>query len=225
MPVNLVELLLDERYSLLRFPPIGFELRLAGTPQSDATNSLPGEMGPHPGQPRQPVLQLRQLDLKPSLMRLCAPREDIEDQRRAIDYQDIELPLEIALLRRRQLAIDHHQVVLELRPKVLDLLELAFADIGPRMRMPKLLRDRTDNLDFHRLGEPSQLNERVRRAPGLPRSFDRDQKRLLRSGLGRGVPDFPRLFRLKRFVELIDFELVQVIEIFRLVGVIESLGF
>jgi len=93
--------------------------------------------------------------------------------------------------------------------------------------MTQLLRHRPDDLDVHRLGESRELIERVRRTPRLSRPFDRDQERLLRSGLGRGISWFAWLFRLERFVEVvdrIDIELVQLVEVCRLVRLMMSIG-
>ena len=58
------------------------------------------------GQPRQPVLQLRQLDLQLPFARPRAPREDVENQLGAIDDAPAEDLFEVARLRRRELVVE-----------------------------------------------------------------------------------------------------------------------
>ena len=67
-----------------------------------------------PDQPRQQVLQLRELDLQLAFARPRAPREDVEDQLRAIDDLAVERLLEVAQLRRRQLVVEDDDVDVEL---------------------------------------------------------------------------------------------------------------
>jgi hypothetical protein len=97
-------------------------------------------MCPHPGQPRQPVLQLGQLDLETAFVGLGPAREHIENERRAVDDHHVELLLEVALLARRELAIDHHDVVFETLAEGLDLLQFPLPHVGRRMRMREFLR-------------------------------------------------------------------------------------
>ncbi len=184
MPVHLVELPFDERDPLLRLAAVGLELGLTGTAQADATDSLPGEVRPHPSQPRQAVLELGKLDLQAPLMGLRAAGKDIEDQRGAVDDHDIELTLEVALLGGAKLAVDQDDVVAERLAQLLDLLQLAFADVGAGVRVSELLRDRADDLDIDRLGQPRQLLERVSRCPLLLLLFDSNKQRLLGRALG-----------------------------------------
>ena len=65
-------------------------------------------MLPHAGQPRQNVLELRQLDLKPRLPRPCPPREDVEDETAPVHDAQIQFLLEIAALRGREVVV-HEQ--------------------------------------------------------------------------------------------------------------------
>jgi hypothetical protein len=84
--------------------------------------------------------------------------------------------------------------------------------------MPQFLRDGSDHLNIDRFSEPGQLLERLGGVPGLSRSLDRDQQRLL--GLSCGRDEFR--FAVARFVfglvfvineligEIVQFELVLV---------------
>ena len=73
-------------------PAIGFELRFARAPRADAAAQPRQSACADPDEPRHRVLQLRELDLQLAFARARAPREDVEDQLRAID----DLPVERA---------------------------------------------------------------------------------------------------------------------------------
>ncbi len=100
MTVDFGQLALDERDSLAGFSAVNFELGFARTTNADSADRLTREVGPHPGQARQPVLELSEFNLKTSLVRLGAASEDIENQRRAINDLGVELLFQIAKLRR-----------------------------------------------------------------------------------------------------------------------------
>src|SRR5436305_726173 len=77
--------------------PVGFELLFTLSAQTDAA-FLPLEVGPAADEPRELVLDLRELDLQ---LALDAPRthlEDVDNQAGAVDHPALELLLEIALL-------------------------------------------------------------------------------------------------------------------------------
>ena len=57
-------------------------------------------------EPRQQVLQLRELDLQLAFARAGAPRKDVEDELRAIDDLSADLFLDLPQLRRRQLVVE-----------------------------------------------------------------------------------------------------------------------
>ena len=69
---------------------IGFELRFAGAARADAAAET-RQRGAGSGEPRQQVVELRQLDLPLAFARARAARKDVEDQLRAIDDLAIEL--------------------------------------------------------------------------------------------------------------------------------------
>ena len=70
-------------------PPVGLELALAGSARADPALG-PRQVGPQPGQPRQLVLELGELDLEAALVGLRVQREDVEDQPAAVDDLDVE---------------------------------------------------------------------------------------------------------------------------------------
>ena len=85
---------------------------------------------PAAAQARQPVAQLRELDLHHALLARRVLGEDVEDQRDAVDDVAVEQLLEVALLRGRQLVVEHHDVDVERLAELAQLLGLALADVG-----------------------------------------------------------------------------------------------
>ena len=88
-PAHRVDLLRDHADAVPDPPAIGLELRFAGAAGADAA-AEPRQRGARADQPRQQVLELRQLDLQLAFPRPRAPREDVEDELRAIDDLAVE---------------------------------------------------------------------------------------------------------------------------------------
>ncbi len=95
-------------------PAIGLELRFAGAPRADAA-AEPRQRGARADQPRQQVLQLRELDLQLAFARPRAPREDVEDQLRAVDDLAADRLFDLPQLRRRQLVVEDDDVDVQSR--------------------------------------------------------------------------------------------------------------
>ena len=76
---------------------VDFELRLAGAARADAASEA-REHEALTSKARQVVLELCELDLQLALFCAGALREDVEDQRRAVDDLDAEHLLEVVLL-------------------------------------------------------------------------------------------------------------------------------
>ncbi len=107
--LDAVELALQPCDALADQPAVDFELALAGAAQKAEAAALAFEMGPRPHQPRALVGERRQLDLQPAFMGARALAEDFEDQPGAVDDLGLPASLEIALLHRRQCAVDHDE--------------------------------------------------------------------------------------------------------------------
>jgi hypothetical protein len=86
------------------------------------------QRGARADEPRQEVLQLRELDLKLAFPGLRPPREDVEDELRAIDDLAADRLLEIAQLRRAQLVVEDDDVGAELVTRRGQRLHLAAAE-------------------------------------------------------------------------------------------------
>jgi hypothetical protein len=88
---------------------VRFELGFSGAASADSA-AQPGERCALPGETRQEILQLRELDLKPALCSARAPGKNIKNQLRPVDHLSIEGPFEIALLGWREIVIDDHHI-------------------------------------------------------------------------------------------------------------------
>ena len=104
----------------------------AGAAAGPATG-LAGQVAAPASQPLLEVLQLGQLDLSLTLGALGVLGEDVEDQRGPVDDLDLDLVLEVAQLRRGQLAVADHRVGAGGDHDVAQLLDLAPADVGGRV--------------------------------------------------------------------------------------------
>jgi hypothetical protein len=221
MTVDLFQLSLDERDSLLGLPAVGLKLRLTRATETDTTNTLTGKVGPHPGQPGQTVLKLSQLDLQASFVGLGSAGEDIEDQGRAVDDHDVQITLKVPLLAGREFAVDHDEVIVEVLAEVLDLLQLALPDVGAGMWMRQPLGDGADDFNIDGLGQSREFLYGLGGIPGLGLRFDRDQQcffDLASGGNELGAMSllefFVRLFGvIELFAELVEFRLDNVIVI------------
>ena len=121
----------EQRDAIAGKATVGLELRLARTAGTDAaTKAL--KVVPHAAHTGQLVLELGELDLELALCRVGVAGEDVQDQRRAVDHANRETVLEIPLLRRRQLVVDHQDLGLGLLDALLQLVDFAAAEIGLR---------------------------------------------------------------------------------------------
>src|SRR5437868_11087316 len=103
-----LELLVDLLDPARDSAAVGFELRLARAP-SPETAAGSRHLGAMSGEPRQHVVELRQLDLQPAFPGACTAGEDIENDLGAVDDLDPKLLFEIALLSRCQVAVEDDQ--------------------------------------------------------------------------------------------------------------------
>ena len=106
------EVALELLHAAQQAPAIDLELGLARTAGADARTLL-AQLETAAAQARQPVAQLRELDLHRALLARRVLGEDVEDQRDAIDDVDREQLLEVALLRGRELVVEDHDVDVE----------------------------------------------------------------------------------------------------------------
>ena len=109
------------------------------------------------------VLELRELDLELALGAVRVPGEDVEDHRGAVDDRHPELLLEVALLARAELVVAGDDVRVGRLRGLLDLDELAGAEVRVRMRLLAVLDDLPDDRDAGGAQQLAQLGEVVAR--------------------------------------------------------------
>ena len=171
------ELVLEHLDALAEQPAVGFQLRLARSAQADPA-LLPLQVGPAAHQPRGQMLELRQLDLQLALVAAGALREDVEDQADAIDDAAAQRLLEVALLGRGELVIEHHHRRALLSHRRRELGDLAAAGEGGRIGALALALHDSDDLQpgaqrRARAARPAWPDSRARRNPGSPERLAR----------------------------------------------------
>ena len=73
------------------------------------TAGLTRQVGPHPRQARQQILQLRELDLKPAFPAPGTLREDVENKLGPIEHLARKKIFQVPSLRRRKLVVENHR--------------------------------------------------------------------------------------------------------------------
>ena len=169
MGAHLAETAPEERDPAIREASVGLELRFAGAARPDTAADLCGpasarkplEVLPHAAHAREVVLELCELDLQLPLRGDGVLGEDVEDQLGAVDDACRERVLERPLLRRLQLLVDEKHLSAGARVCVLQLVELAFADVRPRIGACPVLHDVGDRRNTRCPRELSELRELV----------------------------------------------------------------
>ena len=85
--------------------------------------------------------------------------EDVEDQRDAVDDVAREQLLEVALLRGRELVVEHHEVDVERLRELAQLLRLAGTDVGGGVGSIAPLEHELDRLGAGGVDEERELVE------------------------------------------------------------------
>ena len=78
------------RDAILHAAAVGFQLRFAFAAAHADAARLPRQVAPEPRQARQQMLKLREFDLQFAFARPGALREDVENQRRAVEDFAVE---------------------------------------------------------------------------------------------------------------------------------------
>jgi len=134
---------------------------------------------PHPRQPRQQILELRQLHLHARFTRARTRSEDIKDELCAIHHARAHDLLDVLSLRRRELVIKNDQRGAKFLNAKLELLYLPRSQIRPGVRPVELLRQGADDLRTGRIGKAPELFEMlvngVLRRTALERRADEDR--------------------------------------------------
>ena len=113
-------------------PAVGLQLGLPRPSGADPPGLLAEP--PAPAQSGKPVAELGQLHLGLALLAAGVLGKDVENHRGAVDGGATEDLLQVELLGRAQLVVEHHGVGVELLAHLQDLVDLALADVGGRIR-------------------------------------------------------------------------------------------
>ena len=141
-------------------------------------------------EPRQRVVQLRELDLQLAVAARRVLREDVEDQHRAIEDLELGRLADRARLAGREIGIEDHDLGAELHRAQQDLVELAAADEELRIGLGPALDEHVEHLDAGGAAQLAQLGDArlgiaargraatcTSSARSLPRSVARDAVR------------------------------------------------
>ena len=126
---------------------------------------------------RQQVFQLRELDLQLAFARSRAPREDVEDQLRAIDHLAIEPLVELAQLRRRQLVVEDDEVGVGFRGRARQHLDLAAAEECRGVRLRAILQHAQDDACARGFGKATEFFEGMFRVDSTRAAGDQTDER------------------------------------------------
>ena len=139
-------------------PAVGLELLFARAAQADAA-FLALEVGPASDQAGELMFDLGELDLQFAFCALRAQREDVEDERRAVDDAAVECALEIALLGAGQRMIEDDEIGVGLGAPRADFLDFALARKKRRIGSLPATRDCAGHRGAGRHGKGVQLRE------------------------------------------------------------------
>jgi hypothetical protein len=179
MDLHAFEVTADLHHPTLDDATVGFELGLTGAACADAAAETL-EMSPLSDQTRHQVGELRELHLKLAFSRTRSLREDVEDERGAVDDFEPRHLGDVPLLHRRERIVGDEEVgALRLRQRA-DLLDLAAPEIERRRRRRTVLDDPCGDLGACCHDERGQLVQRlVDLEPALSRQSHRADHRAL----------------------------------------------
>ena len=103
------------------------------------------------------ISEVRKFDLQRAFARSRALPEDFEDQAGAIDHLSLERALQIALLHRRERAIQDGESDLFVLDLARDLFDLAPAEIGCRPDCAEMHFEGTSDIEIDGAGQPDRL--------------------------------------------------------------------
>ena len=186
---------------LLRDSFVDFELLFARAAEPDAAPRLPLEVRPHPFQPRERVLELRQFDRQTGFARLRPARENVENQLGSVDRFDFQPLFQIARLARRQVEVEDDDLRVGRLRERFEFVEFSAPQAVRDVRRRSALNQRSDRLDVRRFRQPGQLGERVFSLP-LARRVNADENR----PFVRDARRSRRLVALRRRVETLGRE-------------------
>jgi len=179
--------------AFLGFAAVGFQLGFTFTTAHTDTAGLAGQVRPKPGEAREQMLELRQLNLQFAFAGAGALGKNIENQRRAVEYLALEHLFQIAALGRRKLIVENDRINEVFLAKSGKFLRFALADVrggdGGGHFLGAIANDFGAS-GFRKFGE---FGEGFSHFGGLARfEFDANQKR----SFGAGITGLDERFQL-----------------------------
>ena len=135
------------------------DLRFTRTTDRAETATLPLKVGPGPDQSAALIGQVRQLDLQTAFAGARPGAENLKDQSGSVD--DLAMPgaLEIALLNRRQRAVDNQQIDIVRRRQIAQFRHLAGTEQGAGPGLDQRRRKRFRHLQANCDGKADGLSQ------------------------------------------------------------------
>ena len=153
------QLLLHLADSPVNLAAIGLQLGFARSAGADAAAQL-RHLHAAPRQPRQQILQLRQLHLQLPFTGARMAGKDIEDQLRAANHPHMHNVFNVSLLRGRKIVIKDDELGPRRTRRGRYFFQLALADDGGRIRLVFRLQELARHLAA---GTESQLAQLIQR--------------------------------------------------------------
>ena len=155
--LDLREVLLQPADAVAQDPAVLLELLLTLAAALAEAAALAREVAPLPGQAGEHVLEPGQLHLGARLTAASPLIEEVQDQRAAVHHGQLRRLLQVLDLAPREVVVEQQQVGPQLAGGVADLLGLAAADEGGRVRRLARLHGPPHHHGSRRVGELSQL--------------------------------------------------------------------
>ncbi len=156
--VDLPELALQLVDAALDAATVDLELGLTRAAGADAATLLAQVVAPAP-EAGQAVLELGQLDHGLALLAVGVLGEDVQDHRGAVERRPAEQLLQVVLLGRAELVVEDHGVGVHRQAQLAQLLGLALAHVGGRIRPVAGLHHPADLVGAGRVDQQRQLVE------------------------------------------------------------------
>jgi hypothetical protein len=133
LALDLDQLGTQTTHALAEHPAVEFDLLLARAPAHTNPPALPLQVTPAAHDAGLKMLEPRELDLQLALVAARTTGEDVEDEFGAVHDRHFPVPVQVALLDRRDFVIEEHETDLIIGQHLPDLIGLAGTDAHARI--------------------------------------------------------------------------------------------